>query len=508
MVQWGGPLTDYYPLIWQAVAGLDPNAPRESRLALYERARAALIAQLRSVQPPLSENEIIRERLSLEEAVRKIEREAAERAHEQHQASDGRSASDPLAELARLIGQTDPFAGRYDEALYGSLEVSAAHPLHRHADEQLLDPFTSGEEPVIPAGPPAWLEEVRKRAKNVADEIFPSSALDRPPPPPIEVIPEQDLTSAIGFRPSRRGPLELLPDPPKDPHDPEQSQLYLRIRQQLERLQADIPNQERAQIDDAVSDFLAQPASWQQVEFKKVLWLCGNTLRNTLAQHDAVKDDPEPHYSKLAPAVAEAMRRPVEAWNVFVLGDPDLVNLDAKRLGPQDQQSVVSDIETAKPIVQSAVADRNITTEQTAKVLDAGLHAASASADNINTRQAQQVVAATFKNLITQLVRRAYLTCLAIAEPKTDEDRIFAFEYQKGIARGAGTGLGRVAVGTAVAAAAIALPHAASFFEFVVQHAAAIRGYIAIAFQSPQLTQVIDAIEYVRVKITAEGGQG
>ena len=66
-------MADYYPLIARAIAGLDPSAPGESRRALYERARAALISQLRSVQPPLSESEITRERLSLEEAVRKVE---------------------------------------------------------------------------------------------------------------------------------------------------------------------------------------------------------------------------------------------------------------------------------------------------------------------------------------------------------------------------------------------------------------------------------------------------
>ncbi|MFB9263639.1 hypothetical protein ACFFWD_10710 [Bradyrhizobium erythrophlei] len=75
-------MADYYPLIARAIAGLDPNAPGESRRALYERARAALIQQLRSVQPPLSESEITRERLSLEEAVRKVESEAAQRARE------------------------------------------------------------------------------------------------------------------------------------------------------------------------------------------------------------------------------------------------------------------------------------------------------------------------------------------------------------------------------------------------------------------------------------------
>ncbi len=75
-------MADYYPLIARAVSGLDANAPGESRRALYERARSALIAQLRSVQPPLTESEITRERLSLEEAIRKVESEAAQRARE------------------------------------------------------------------------------------------------------------------------------------------------------------------------------------------------------------------------------------------------------------------------------------------------------------------------------------------------------------------------------------------------------------------------------------------
>src|SRR5213595_3902764 len=84
-------MADYYPLIARAISGLDPSAPGESRRALYERARSALIAQLRSVQPPLSESEITRERLSLEEAVRKVESEAAQRA---------RDASRPAAPAA------------------------------------------------------------------------------------------------------------------------------------------------------------------------------------------------------------------------------------------------------------------------------------------------------------------------------------------------------------------------------------------------------------------------
>jgi hypothetical protein len=85
-------MADYYPLIARAIAALDPNAPGESRRALYERARTALIAQLRSVDPPLSESEITRERLSLEEAVRKVESEAAQRARDASRPG-GRSGS-------------------------------------------------------------------------------------------------------------------------------------------------------------------------------------------------------------------------------------------------------------------------------------------------------------------------------------------------------------------------------------------------------------------------------
>src|ERR1700687_295329 len=87
-------MADYYPLIARAIAGLDPSAPGESRRALYERARAALIAQLRSVDPPLSESEITRERLSLEEAVRKVESEAAQRARDATRSGDAPRSGD------------------------------------------------------------------------------------------------------------------------------------------------------------------------------------------------------------------------------------------------------------------------------------------------------------------------------------------------------------------------------------------------------------------------------
>lgn len=71
-------MADYFPLIARAVAGLDKNTG-ENRRALYDRARTALVNQLRGVEPALDESDITRERLALEEAIRRLEADASKR---------------------------------------------------------------------------------------------------------------------------------------------------------------------------------------------------------------------------------------------------------------------------------------------------------------------------------------------------------------------------------------------------------------------------------------------
>ena len=69
-------MADYTPLISRAVAALTENTG-EARRAVYDRARTALIAQLRGMDPPLAEEHVTRERLALEEAIRKVEADNA-----------------------------------------------------------------------------------------------------------------------------------------------------------------------------------------------------------------------------------------------------------------------------------------------------------------------------------------------------------------------------------------------------------------------------------------------
>jgi hypothetical protein len=72
-------MADFYPVLSRAIAGLEDPTP-EMRRAIYDRARNVLVQQLRGLDPPLSETEIARERLGLDETIARIEAEFVSRA--------------------------------------------------------------------------------------------------------------------------------------------------------------------------------------------------------------------------------------------------------------------------------------------------------------------------------------------------------------------------------------------------------------------------------------------
>src|ERR1700716_1932301 len=190
-------MADYYPLIARAIAGLRPGPPGESRRALYERARAALIAQLRSVHPPLSETEITRERLSLEEAVRKVESEAAQRARE----------------VTRPI---DPSRSGGDRARAGDAFRAATRPNARRAEP--APPSTP--QPSRPPSPPQQRNERPPLGQEERQDQRPQRNLraDASPPPRSEPqVPMQDPqlppTRERSGAP-RRGPDNSAPQAP------------------------------------------------------------------------------------------------------------------------------------------------------------------------------------------------------------------------------------------------------------------------------------------------------
>ncbi|MGF6306191.1 hypothetical protein ABIB82_000389 [Bradyrhizobium sp. i1.8.4] len=168
-------MADYYPLIARAIAGLDPNAPGEARRALYARARTALIQQLRGVQPPLSESEITRERLSLEEAVRKVESEAAQRAREASRPGGAARSNDPL----RRANPRPPEANPADSAARPRPPAEPRPPRNLRPDAPPPAP-PRPQSPQVPPGldtqaPPARPGPPRRGPEGAPPPVPPAS---------------------------------------------------------------------------------------------------------------------------------------------------------------------------------------------------------------------------------------------------------------------------------------------------------------------------------------------
>jgi class 3 adenylate cyclase len=153
--------TDYHQLIAKAVEGLD-RSTREARRVLYERARKALVAQMRSAQSALSKPDIVKERLALEEAIRKIEAEAARKS--------------PTETLA-----ASPAAGAPD----GGTQVVSRELLRDGADRPPADLPSAGRPPVLPDarerllnGRSSLAKQAVKGFRDVSREVRAASVSD------------------------------------------------------------------------------------------------------------------------------------------------------------------------------------------------------------------------------------------------------------------------------------------------------------------------------------------
>ena len=199
-------MADYYPLIARAIAGLDPSAPGESRRALYERARSALIAQLRSVEPPLSESEITRERLSLEEAVRKVESEAAQRARDATRSGGGDAARSGARAGDAFRANTRP-ASRPGESA-ASPPAPASSGLSPSSSLAPPRPRPSAPAPRNDRPSPGPDEQRAPRPPRADQAPSPS----RPPPVPMPDGPLPPTRERMGV--ARRGPDNNPPQAP------------------------------------------------------------------------------------------------------------------------------------------------------------------------------------------------------------------------------------------------------------------------------------------------------
>src|SRR5215471_13602691 len=117
--------------------------------------------------------------------------------------------SDPLAELARLIGQTDPFA-------MGRANAKAQpQPTQRYQTPQQYQPEQYDPEPYEPepyepererpAGPPPWMQRANARVQQT-------------PPPQPQYEDEADYQPAPVHPLQRYGAQQAPPPPPQQAH--------------------------------------------------------------------------------------------------------------------------------------------------------------------------------------------------------------------------------------------------------------------------------------------------
>jgi hypothetical protein len=145
-------MADYYPLLSRALSNLGEAAGPDVRRAIFDRARTSLMAQLERAEPPLSADQIERERALLEAVIARLEMEA-------------RSRSKPATQLPRRfvkeLGEESEDDGSDAVGVQPppGPEVSSPPAEEGQGDgirhEELAEPAQMAETPVPPA-PSKW----------------------------------------------------------------------------------------------------------------------------------------------------------------------------------------------------------------------------------------------------------------------------------------------------------------------------------------------------------------
>jgi hypothetical protein len=159
-------MADYQSLLTRAVANLPSTSPAAARQAIYDRARKALLTQLRTLRPPLPESDIEREERALDHAIELVEAKfmapgeaEAPRAPARPQPA---ARVPPQGEARVAVSPANPTAS----------PTTAPPPVH-------FTPARTATEPVSPTRPPRPAESVPRTAAAPASRPQPT----RPPAP-------------------------------------------------------------------------------------------------------------------------------------------------------------------------------------------------------------------------------------------------------------------------------------------------------------------------------------
>jgi hypothetical protein len=182
-------MAEYYPLLAKAIAGL-PNSTPETRRAVYERARKALLAQLHNLQPPVPDADVAHETQALDMAMARLESEFAAPNGSQvstprlePQLAAGPRAVPNIADKARVFARVPPATRRSNGAVstdVGPVRDSAADAKDRPAETRVAD-FPPHDSPADHGAEAPRMRSEFIRADNIGRPYAPQPESDDAP---------------------------------------------------------------------------------------------------------------------------------------------------------------------------------------------------------------------------------------------------------------------------------------------------------------------------------------
>jgi hypothetical protein len=298
----------------------------------------------------------------------------------------------------------------------------------------------------------------------------------KPPPPPLEAIPEQEpVATTFGVNP--QGLIDVVPDPPahETAADALQREYYDELRRKAQAL-IELGSNQLGELTGPAARFRdSLPERIEDLSISRS-WSRGNTLRSRLKAHDLSMNNGEPDPARLPPLVAETLRDLVHTWNIFIVGDPKGRELDEIRLGPQEMEAAKQVIAAAAPVVAAIESSENVATPLAIETVVEQAQAAKNAPAGIDGDQAIELSRKTSGNFVAELLRRAYALVLGEAAFGWKESRAGLYRYG------------------AVAAAIAAYNNWPAIVSFVAKNADALKEFVTAAWHNPTLVEIIDRI--------------
>ncbi|TNC14048.1 histidine kinase [Methylobacterium terricola] len=192
-------MADYYPLLARALEALPERSP-DLRHTVYERARAALIGQLRSLDPPLSEADIEAERVSLDRAIARLEIEHGGLPEPEPAPLEPPRAAEPPPEPARPLEPAPPVG--LPRAVAPAPEIKSPPDQPPPAGPSPAElPAPHHTDALPEAGPPVELKLPPARPRNpepAEEPAGPDAGLAAPQRPRLDVVaPKRDRSRLV-----------------------------------------------------------------------------------------------------------------------------------------------------------------------------------------------------------------------------------------------------------------------------------------------------------------------